>query len=865
MALVTKTLLDLVRNQIETHGTVVWYDPERAYVEWFDALRPDDVAGAALHRYDPDRGFFWLRHELDPLWEGRTDPPRLLIYIPLDQEEASNALIEFEVGGVVMQPGQQPPERNTALVAVARRALQDVIPPAALEQILAQVRAGQLTLAELDDLAEQRVAAQSGVIATIFETGNPSEVALRFLGDPSLDERIRAKGAVGNLARLLSDLLGVDLPTNEGLDGLRARLARLVLLTDLIEGLGKVTPPALRTLPLAPHRAARRAAVELARDWRHRTDLAESYVDWARRVEAEIGMGSLDLDVDALARTETFLTGEVRLQAEVEEALLRRPSADLLQLAEERMGRFWSRQEPQVKARWEVIADAGRLLVEAKRVESALKGKKWSAKALFNRYAADDQPWCTLDTAQRHLERDYHQFELDLSRHASLVKLVTRARQRYAEVADRLAETFLRAYRADRFELPGVLSQSEVYREFVEGAEGRVANILVDAFRFEMARELAQILEREWEIDLTPVAAIPPTVTEVGMAALMPRAERGLTLVPAKRRKLAAVVDGKILETRRDRVKHFKEAVGQGVEVVRLEQLAPLDRPDLRRRLESAPVVLITAAEEIDGLCENTPSTARRMMDDVLNQLRRAVQALAGVGIQTVVISADHGYLFGQRLTKGEGIDPPRGETALLKRRVWAGRGGADSPSLMRAPLSAFGIGGDLEIATPWNLSCFKVQGGSMEYFHGGLSLPELVVPVLRVRPAGPSGERATARVRWKLTLGSAVISTRFLSVTVEGRSEEVLPIEPPRVRVEVRAEGRAISVPVSASYGFQEATRDVELAVDKQDSQAIAANTITLMITETPAVDAVSVHLLDAATGVSLACLERVPFSISL
>ena len=37
-----------------------------------------------------------------------------------------------------------------------------------------------------------------------------------------------------------------------------------------------------------------------------------------------------------------------------------------------------------------------------------------------------------MDAAQRHLERDYHRFDLDPEQHRSLVKLVALARQRYA-------------------------------------------------------------------------------------------------------------------------------------------------------------------------------------------------------------------------------------------------------------------------------------------------------------------------------------------------------------------------------------------------------------------------------------------------
>jgi hypothetical protein len=301
------------------------------------------------------------------------------------------------------------------------------------------------------------------------------------------------------------------------------------------------------------------------------------------------------------------------------------------------------------------------------------------------------------------------------------------------------------------------------------------------------------------------------------------------------------------------------------VAVAKLDQLAPLSDAQLARTLKWADVALVTATEEIDGLCENNPALARRMLDDVLNQLRRGVKTLFGLGIGTVVISADHGYLFGERITPGQAIDAPGGRTAALKRRVWVGQGGADLPGVLRASLSAFGIGGDLEIATPWNLSCFKVKGGGMEYFHGGLSLQELIIPVLTVRPAAVLAPTAAARIEWTLTPGSQTISTRFLSVTVEGRSAELLPVEPPAIRVEVQAGERPISVPVSASYGFQEATKDVQLVLDTDDPQAMAKNTITLMITEMPPVDQVTVHLLDATTGVSLARLGHVPFSITL
>jgi hypothetical protein len=872
MSLVTDALVDLLQKQIEAHCTLVWYDPKREYLDVARSLIPEQVAGAAVYHYDPERGFLWLRRQLEPLWADRTDPPRLLIYVPLGQAQAKNALIEYEVGGAVLRPGQQPPELNTALAAIARQGLAAVVPAARLEEIVGQVESGHLSLAELDALAEKGAEALTGVIATIFGSGNPQEVALHFLSDPSLDAEIEARQAFASLASLLSEALGISFAPGLGTAALRARVARQVLVTDLLEAVGEKVPPALSTFGLAPNAVARETAAQLARTWRNRRDLAGSYVHWAAQVQAEIGPGSLDLDLEALARTETFVAGEIRLQGEVEKALAQRALGSLLDLAESRQAGFWSAQRPDIKTRWEVIADAGRVLVEAARIEDELKGKSWTAAALLSNYVygatETHRPWCELDTAQRHLERDYHRFDLDPEQHRSLIKLVALARQRYASGADRLAELFTKTYAGDEFVLPGVLLQADVFREAVAPAakDGRVAYILVDALRFEMARELLPILEAEGEGELTLALATPPAVTEIGMAALLPGAERGLAVVPTSGGKLAAVVAGQKLATRQERMAYLETAAGVPVTVARLDQLTPLSDTHLGQALKTAGLVVVTATEEIDGLCENNPALARRLLDDVLNQLRRGIKTLFGAGIQTVIVTADHGYLFGEELSAGQKIDAPGGKTAALKRRVWLGHGGAHQPGVLRQPLSAFGLGGDLEMATPLSLSCFKVPGGATEYFHGGLSLPELAIPVLTIRSgAGPAATEA-APVEWTLTPGSHTISTRFVSVTVQGRSSQLLPIEPPAVRVEVRAKDQPISVPVSASYGFQETTKDVQLALEEGGPpQAIAQNTITLMVTETPDADQVSIHLLDATTGISLARLDGVPFAITL
>ena len=54
------------------------------------------------------------------------EPPRLVIYVPMAQEETHHALIELRLRAWSCN-GQQPPSRNTRLAVVARNALKDVL------------------------------------------------------------------------------------------------------------------------------------------------------------------------------------------------------------------------------------------------------------------------------------------------------------------------------------------------------------------------------------------------------------------------------------------------------------------------------------------------------------------------------------------------------------------------------------------------------------------------------------------------------------------------------------------------------------------------------------------------------------------
>lgn len=347
------------------------------------------------------------------------------------------------------------------------------------------------------------------------------------------------------------------------------------------------------------------------------------------------------------------------------------------------------------------------------------------------------------------------------------------------------------------------------------------------------------------------------------MAALLPGAEGEVELLDAGGGKLALRIDGTVVKDRPDRVKLLKANAGATVYDAKLEDLLA-NRKAVLNGIAGAELVLVTS-QEIDLLCEQgNIALARNTMDTVIRDLRRGIGALVRQGVQTVIVTADHGYLFGEEAGTDMTIDPPGGETVDMHRRVWVGRGGAAHSSCVRLKASDLGWKGSLEIVSPWNMACFRA-GGARAYFHGGLAPQELAVPVAVLRARVSPRKPSATPFAWQLKSGAKTISTRFLSVRVEGQVSQLFDADAPRVRIEVRAGGIVVSTPLTADYGLDPQNGEVGMKLS-EDGRSLESNVVVLQLHESAAnADTASVHLLDAASGFELAKLASIPVRIAL
>jgi len=381
-----------------------------------------------------------------------------------------------------------------------------------------------------------------------------------------------------------------------------------------------------------------------------------------------------------------------------------------------------------------------------------------------------------------------------------------------------------------------------------------------------MARELCRLLKDDFKLEIQAAIGMIPTITEIGMAALLPGANESAKVVAVGGGKLALEISGKVIKDRKDRVAFLKENAGVSVFDAKLDDLLPRPAKKVKDGIQNSQLILITS-QEIDELGEaDNMAQARLQIDGVLSHLRRGVRVLADNGIKTIVLVADHGHLFADEIGEEMKIESPGGKVEDLHRRVWVGIGGNWEPSYLRASLGSLGVDSEFDIATPWTFACFKSKGGGRAYFHGGLSPQELIVPVVVMHVAVKSVVPTTG-IQWTLTPGTAKLTTRFFSVQIAASESEsgLFGFQPPKVRIELRANKKCVSLPVSASYGFEDATGEVKLKIAENDNKRIEPNTVTVMLSEEISQKTVGVYLLDATTGVELADPLTVDVAISI
>ena len=322
--------------------------------------------------------------------------------------------------------------------------------------------------------------------------------------------------------------------------------------------------------------------------------------------------------------------------------------------------------------------------------------------------------------------------------------------------------------RADRWDAAPVPSQHQFYNRWVKpflDRDTRVCVIISDAMRYEIGEELLSRIRQEdrYGAELEPVLSVLPSYTQLGMAALLPHREMSI----AEGDSGSVLVDGLSSQGTANRDRILKAANEGRAEAITFETLIGLNR-DISRDLLKGNDVLYIYHNRIDhtGDKMHSEGQAFEATEVALDELVRAVKKLTAANANNILITADHGFIYQHRAIDESdfAVVEPSGESVLYRdRRFVLGKGLKAQDSLRTFSAAQLGLVGNMEVQIPKSINRLRLKGSGSRFVHGGASLQEVVVPVLRINKRRQSD---TALVDVEILRGaSSVITSGQLAV----------------------------------------------------------------------------------------------------
>ena len=309
----------------------------------------------------------------------------------------------------------------------------------------------------------------------------------------------------------------------------------------------------------------------------------------------------------------------------------------------------------------------------------------------------------------------------------------------------------------------------------------RIVVIISDAFRYEAAVELRdRINEKRYsEATLSSQLGVVPSYTTLGMASLLPHQ----TLEYKEAAGDDVLVDGQSSKGTAARSKILAAYNGLAVTA---EMVKGWSRDEGREALKDYELIYVYH-NVIDARGDSASTESETFMAvehaiEELTELSRKI--LMHFNISTLLITADHGFLFQHKLESADrsSLTEKPANTLKSKKRYVIGHGLPESKEAWKGSTQA--TAGTLSATDFWipkGANRFHFVGGS-RFVHGGIMPQEIVVPVLTVKQlrgekAGQRTKRKVEVISTKSTLKMVNNIQKFDLMQTEAVSELVMPV----------------------------------------------------------------------------------------
>ncbi|MBV7434869.1 BREX-1 system phosphatase PglZ type A [Cardiobacteriaceae bacterium TAE3-ERU3] len=343
-----------------------------------------------------------------------------------------------------------------------------------------------------------------------------------------------------------------------------------------------------------------------------------------------------------------------------------------------------------------------------------------------------------------------------------------------------------------KWEALPVRKQNEFFEHWVKPflqRDNKICVIISDALRYEIGDELLSLIRKEdrYSAELESVLSMLPSYTQLGMAALLPNK----TLTITDNDLGSVLVDDQSSQGTANRNKILQMALDGRGAAVSAENFMALNR-DAGRELLKANDVVYIYHNRIDHTGDDKHSeveafeAAEKTLDDIVKLIKKLTAANAN----NILVTADHGFIYQNRPIDESDFSTvaPQGEKIFSRsRRYIIGEGLAEVSSLRKFNAEQIGLAGEIEIQIPKSINRLRVQGAGSRFVHGGASLQEVVIPVLKVNKKRQSD--VTVVDVDILSGSSSVITSGQLAVTMYQSSPVTDKVQPRVLRAGIYTE----------------------------------------------------------------------------
>jgi len=332
--------------------------------------------------------------------------------------------------------------------------------------------------------------------------------------------------------------------------------------------------------------------------------------------------------------------------------------------------------------------------------------------------------------------------------------------------------------------IPGIPHQQNFYNDTIKPViarddRGKVYVIISDGLRYEAAEELTAQLKRDEkvkaDIELSFMQGVVPSYTRYGMASLLPHKDISLSSEGT------ISIDSMGIESTEERDKVLKKALNES-RAITYSQMMDMTHDELREALKPARIVYVYH-NTIDATGDKEV-TEKKVFDAVhesMREIRSCVTKLVNaVSATAIFITADHGFLYQRRaLDESDKLIKGKFKTIEEKKRsiIVEGEGMELSKGVLALSMSyLLGKNSPLKVITPKGIHRFKTPGAGINYVHGGMSLQEIVIPLMRLKAHKVSKQK---KVEVKITNTSRTITNNKFTLhffQTEKISESTVP-----------------------------------------------------------------------------------------